>query len=234
MPVEFAYVQARAQARHGRRLSTETWSLLESSVGLSQFLHHVRGTALAPRVEHFSAATSPHVIERFLRREWHKEVESAARWVPVRWRAAVARVARLAQLPAEDYLEAGGLPQPWMTADPELLTLAAGQPAAASGGGLAGWLRDWRTLWPEDAEGGAVLEEFESLVRKHVIRGEGTAAGDWREQLGRRAVCVLRRHREQPVTVFCHLLLSALELHRLRQGLLRRAVFNDLEKEAAA
>jgi len=29
------------------------------------------------------------------------------------------------------------------------------------------------------------------------------------------------------VTVFCHLLLCALELHRLRQGLLRRALFND-------
>ena len=69
MPVEFAYAQARAQAQHGRRLSADTWSLLESSVGLSQFLHQLRGTTLAPRVEHFSATTSPHAIERFLRRE---------------------------------------------------------------------------------------------------------------------------------------------------------------------
>ena len=49
-----------------------------------------------------------------------------------------------------------------------------------------------------------------------------------------RAVRILRRHRDQPVTVFCHLLLCALELHRLRQGLLQRALFNDLVSEAAA
>jgi hypothetical protein len=30
------------------------------------------------------------------------------------------------------------------------------------------------------------------------------------------------------------LLLSALELHRLRQGLLQRALFNDLDRGAAA
>jgi len=47
-------------------------------------------------------------------------------------------------------------------------------------------------------------------------------------------VNLLRRRRDQPVTVFCHLLLSALELHRLREGLLRRALFNDLAAEGAA
>jgi hypothetical protein len=36
------------------------------------------------------------------------------------------------------------------------------------------------------------------------------------------------------VTVFCHLLLCAVELHRLREGLLKRALFNDFAGEAAA
>ena len=234
MPVEFAYAQARAQARHGRRPGAETWSLLQSSVGLSQFLHHVRGTGLAPRVEHFSATTSPHVIERFLRREWHAEVDSAVRWVPARWRAAVAWTARLAELPATSYLQAGGEPQAWMADDAVLSIFTPGQTANLSGDGLTAWLRQWKMLWPDDAEDDAALDELVSLVERHGLRGEGIEADDWREKLEGRAVRILRTHREQSVTVFCHLLLCALELHRLRQGLLQRALFNDLETEAAA
>jgi hypothetical protein len=234
MPIEFAYAQARAQARHGGRLSAETWSLLESGVGLSQFLHHVRGTTLASRVEHFSATTSPHVIERCLRGEWHAEVDAAVRWVPARWRAAVAWTGRLAELPAIGYLQAGGEPQAWMADDAVLSTFTAGQTAALSGGGLTAWLRHWQMLWPDDAQDDKALGELVSLVERHGIRGESIEADDWRERLQRRAVRILRRHREQPVTAFCHLLLCALELHRLRQGLLQRALFNDLEAEAAA
>ena len=234
MPVEFAYAQARAQAQHGSRLSAETWSLLESSVGLSQFLHHVRGTALAPRVEHFSATTSPHVIERFLRREWRDEVDSAVRWVPARWRPAVAWTAGLAELPSSGYLEHGGEPQPWMAEDPVLSAVAAGQEPTPSGDGFAGWLRQWRLLWPDEGDAEAALGKLVSLVEKYGIRREGDGADDWRSRLEARTVRILRRHRDQPVTVFCHLLLCALELHRLRQGLLQRALFNDLVTEAAA
>ena len=242
MPVEFAYAQARAQAQHGRRLSADTWGLLESSVGLAQFLHHVRGTALAPRVEHFSATTSPHAIERFLRREWHDEVDSAAHWVPGRWRPAVAWTARLAEQPAAAYLLHGGEPQPWMADDPEWSTLAAADPdslpaslgAAGYGGGLESWLQHWRRLWPDDGQGRDALDELASLVDRQGIGRDGNEDEDWRDGLERRAVSLLRRRREQPVTVFCHLLLTALELHRLRQGLLGRALFNDLEPEVAA
>jgi hypothetical protein len=72
------------------------------------------------------------------------------------------------------------------------------------------------------------------VVDRHGIRREGADAGDWRSRLEGAAVGILRRHRERPVTVFCHLLLCGVELHRLRQGLLQRALFNDLETEAAA
>lgn len=234
MPVEFAYAQARAQARHGSRPGAETWSLLESSVGLSQFLHHVRGTALAPRVEHFSATTSPHVIERFLRREWRDEVNSVVRWVPERWRPAVAWTAGLAELPSTGYLAHGGEPLPWMAEDPVLSAVAAGHEAAPSGDGLDGWLRQWRLLWPDDGDDDAALGKLVSLVEKYGVRREGDAADDWRSRIAAQAVRILRRHRDQPVTVFCHLLLCALELHRLRQGLMQRALFNDLVAEAAA
>jgi hypothetical protein len=251
MAVEFAYAQARAQARHGERLSADTWGLLESSVTLAQFLHLVRGTALAPRVEHFSATTSPHVIERSLRREWHREVESAVRWVPAQWREAVAWTAWLAELPALNHLLHGGEFLPWMSEDP-VLSIFAGEDAdsmrtaieaalpalAESGGssddGRSAWLLRWRSLWPGDAAGDPALEQLVSLVVRHGAAGDGDDVGDWRSKLELDALRILRRRREQAVTVFCHLLLTALELYRLRQGLLRRALFNDLETEAAA
>ncbi len=251
MPVEFAYAQARAQARQGDRLSADTWGLLESSVGLAQFLHLVRGTTLAPRVEHFSATTSPHVIERSLRREWHSEVESAMSWVPLRWRAAVAWTTWLAELPAVSHLLQGDPVLPWMNEDPVLSAFAAEDADIVratieealpgltrdDGRGDAGreaWLRHWRGLWPGEAAGDPMLDNLVSVVERHGIAGRGDGAEDWRRDLELHVLRILRGHREQPVTVFCHLLLSALELHRLRQGLLQRAVFNDLESEAAA
>ena len=251
MPVEFAYAQARAQARQGDRLSADTWGLLESSVGLAQFLHLLRGTTLAPRVEHFSAVTSPHVIERSLRRDWHSEVDSATRWVPLRWRAAVAWTAWLAELPAIGHFLQGGAALPWMTEDQALSVFAAEDadtvraalekalPGLAaddrSGDDVrAAWLGHWRRLWADEAAGDRALASLVSLVERYAIAGDGEGADDWRSDLELRVLRILRGHREQPVTVFCHLLLSALELHRLRQGLLQRAVFNDLEPEAAA
>ena len=251
MSVEFAYAQARAQARQGDRLGADTWGLLESSVGLAQFLHLARGTSLAPLVDHFSATTSPHVIERSLRLEWHREVDLATGWVPLRWRAAVAWTAWLAELPALGYLARGGAALPWMNEDPVLsgfafddadtvrVAIEDALPGLTGKGGIdddarASWLGHWSRLWPDDATADPALADLVTQVRRLAIGGQGDGAGDWRGDLERHAIRILRSHREQPVTVFCHLLLSALELHRLRQGLLKRAVFNDLETEVAA
>ena len=79
-----------------------------------------------------------------------------------------------------------------------------------------------------------LLDKLAGLVERYNGDDETDAAGGWRSELERHALRILRAHREQPVTVFCHLLLSALELHRLRQGLLERALFNDLVTEVAA
>lgn len=250
MPIEFSYAQARAQARQGDRLGEDSWSLLESSVGLAQYLHLVRGTALATRVEHFSATTSPHVIDRFLRQEWRREVAAVARWAPLRWRAAVTWTARLVELPAVSHLLHGDAMQPWMADDPVLSGLAAkdadtvrasieealpGLAANNRGGNdaRARWLSEWRRLWPDDARPDPLLDRLTQLVERY-SGGETEGGGGWRSELVRHALQILRAHREQPVTIFCHLLLSALELHRLRQGLLERALFNNLDTEAAA
>ena len=54
MRVEFAYAQARAQARGSAVPDTATWRVLESSRTLAQYLHACRATALAPLVSHFT------------------------------------------------------------------------------------------------------------------------------------------------------------------------------------
>jgi hypothetical protein len=251
MPVEFAYAQARAQARQGDRLSADTWGLLESSVGLAQFLHLLRGTALAPRVEHFSATTSPHVIERSLKREWHREVDLAMRWVPARWRAAVAWTGWLSELPAVSHLLQSGATLAWMKDDPVLSpfavedtdTVVSAIEEALPGltadgrsgdGEPARWFTHWRRLWPKEAADDRALAGLVSLVERLGTVDSEDEAGHWRSNLESKTLRILRGRREQPVTIFCHLLLSALELHRLRQGLLQRAIFNDLDTEAAA
>ena len=49
---------------------------------------------------------------------------------------------------------------------------------------------------------------------------------DWEHMLR-----LMRRHINQPVVAFCHLSLTALQLYRLRYGLIQRALFNDVATE---
>ena len=57
---------------------------------------------------------------------------------------------------------------------------------------------------------------------------------DARARLAGRATHLIHRHTEEPVVVFCYLLLVALDLQRLRAGLLRRALFRNQPGEQAA
>jgi hypothetical protein len=61
-----------------------------------------------------------------------------------------------------------------------------------------------------------------------------SARNDARSRLVGDATRLVHRHAEEPVVVFCYLLLVALDLLRLRDGLLRRALFRDPPAEIAA
>jgi hypothetical protein len=103
----------------------------------------------------------------------------------------------------------------------------------------ARWFAHWQSLWPAmDDEESAGLGNLVDAVRAYLdaISPQGTSLRDRREaraRLARQAASMMRRHIQQPVVVFCHLLLFALELQRLRDGLLRRSLF-DHRGEAAA
>lgn len=243
MTIEFAYAQARAQARLGERLTPTAWQLLEASGTLAQYLHAARSTALRERVRSLTAAASPHSIERSLRREWRAEVRRTASWVPERWRPAVAWTTWLCDLPTLAHLEQGGEILPWMADDKQLAPFAiddsairqrelftAGLGALAAGDDvLTAWRQRFEALCPESDSGGRQLRDF--IDRIDIYRqepetrsGSRTAPG---QLLEARAAWLVRRNFREAVTVFAHLLLVALELGRLRDGLVRRALFGD-------
>lgn len=251
MPIEFNYAQGRVQARLGERLAPAAWQLLEASGTLAQYLHAARATDLRSRVESLTATSSPHSIERALRSDWRAEVRGATHWVPERWRAAVAWTAWLGDLPMLAWLEQGGEVLPWMRHDALMADFAAGDAATrrrqlfADGAGalagsddvLASWRQHFETLWPERDPGTARLRRFVDLVDDYrnqpLIAAAGSRASmEPRRRLDADAVRLIRRCLRQPVTVFSHLLLVALDLGRLRNGLVRRALFGDWPKAA--
>ena len=238
MPIEFNYAQGRAQAHLGKRLTPAHWRLLEASGTLAQYLNAARATELRSKVQPLSATSSPHAIERALRRDWRAGVLSVSHWVPGRWRAAVEWTAWLCDLPILAWLDQGGEALPWMRHDPRIASFADGGGAlAGSDDMLTGWRQHFETLWPAGDPDTARLRDFVDLVAEYRSQPLIAAAGrremmEARRRLDAHAVRLIRRCLREPVTVFSHLLLVGLDLGRLRNGLARRALFGDWSKVA--
>lgn len=220
MPIDYAYAQARVQARRGARAGEAEWRALEACRGLAEYLHVARRTPLAPLVQNFVATSSPHVIERSLRLHWRREVDAAAQWVPKSWRRPIQEIAWLPYLASIGHLEKGGRVYPWMLDDP-LLSAFVPTENGSTEEPLTSWWRRWQEHWPDTSS----LPELERLVRSAM---EATADRSSLEELETGAFRLMRKHIQQPIVVFCHLLLTALDFQRLRGGLVRRALFNDL------
>ena len=256
MSIEFLYAQARIRARLGQRLPEGGWRLIESSLGLAQYLHSARASVLAPRVQHFTTRVSPHTIDRSLRHDWCEEVAAVGRWVPERWREAVCMTTWLPYLPSIAYLENGGTTLDWMHDDSVLAEMAQDDiaarrlalgkspfagflPAGETPDGSKRWIASWRYTWPAmGAVERSSLEQLLAVVDRFSTEDGGANVGRARRErlihLDRTVARLLRRRTGQPVVVFCYLLLAGLDLQRLRDGLVRRALFNDVVPEAAA
>jgi hypothetical protein len=246
---QWSYVQARLQARHGERLQDADWRALEAARSLDQFIERSRATALRRFSERLNAGMSSHAIERSLRAAWRDYVAEVAGWGPLDWRPAVLWMSHLADLPAIDALLRGETPD-WAQQDARLLAfleterhtakapLAPVLPAPERESTLTRrWYAHWRTLWPR-GEAQRALTHLVDTVKAHVDRlaraDRQETSAPYRRELARNVTRMFRRHGGSPIAVFCHLTLVALDLERLRGGLVRRRLFGPARAEEAA
>lgn len=243
----FEYVQARMQARYSWRPSETVWTQLDAAHGFQAYLAGARMTVLEPWVENLSAGSDVHDVEHSIRGTLYTNVHTVARWVPGPWTATVIWLQWLAYLPALHYLLEGGPLLAWMReghrlrpfledspeARKEALVAAGGAPLVAAWesrrGLLAGWLDGWRASWPRDcSEHLAALQALADLMVAHVRHFSAVSpdtAWSGRHSLSRRLELAFRRHALAPAAVFAYLALLALDLERLRGGLVKRALF---------
>ncbi len=248
---DFAYAQARIQARYAALPAEAEWQRLAGSRSLGAYLEDARVGPLRPWVKGFSALSGAHDVERGLRALAWEQVHEVAAWVPRAWRPAVQWVAWLPFLGVfEQLARARPLPPwaiPWAIQDQRLRALLESgdvpSPKALRQQGLAElaapgdaeqvasrWAHEWQGRWPASRRGNtAPLEVFSRELGAHLAafrNASPDSAWGLRRQL--RDHLRLRFHQRllQPLTVFLYLALVLLDLERLRGELLRRCLFS--------
>lgn len=258
----WSYAQARMQARHGDRLQEADWHALAAIQSAETYVERARASALRRFSEPVNAGMSSHAIERVLRGTWRVYVEEVASWLPTAWRPAAAWTAVLPDLPTIDALLKGEAPA-WTRQDPQLGLFAEGDPAQRlaalqrsplaplaplapllSDGDRtlalgARWARHWRVLWPkQSAADERALIALARAVRTHVerlaIASAQETSATHRRELEQSATRLFRRHPASPAAAFGHLVLVALDLERLRGGIVRRRLFEPAQRRQAA
>jgi hypothetical protein len=246
----WSYVQARLQARHGERLNESDWRVLEAARSLDHFIDRARATPLRRFAEPLNAGMNAHAIERVLRAGWRSYVAELASWSAVRWRPAILWLQAFPDLPAIDAILNGETPA-WVEQDSLLRAFLDGNRAATfvksplealmpgparEPALVARWHAHWRGLLPATGEDRRALSALADAVKAHAERlalaDPSDKSTSYHAALAQTAARMFRRHAGTPVVVFCHLMLVALDLARLRGGLVRRALFEPA-KEAA-
>lgn len=250
---DFAYSQARIQARHGTRLTEQAWRRLQATHDVAQYVHALRATGRARWVQRITPGMSSHALEARLRAEWRAYADEVARFQPEQWRAAVAWTAYLVDLPVVDHLLRGGtvhrwmaeeqIYAPWARTDPhERAQALAGSPLVAlvneTRSGIPtvrAWLDVWRRLWPRvSLVQSRALESIVRTIGEHVAILDNPAAAsssELRIALAQRLCMLFRRHFETAAATVAHLLLEALDLERVRAGLVRRVLLEPLRAD---
>ena len=244
------YAHARIGARWGARPDAAAWRRIEITRDLPAMLDLARRGALARWLHGVAADSSLHAIEATLRRRWREAVAELGAWMAPQWRDAIAWCGHLADLAAVQHWARGDAPQAaWLAHDDVLRGLdaaadaappvrasaldiawrtllrdARGEPAALA----SDWLAAWRALLPEGQGQRTIEQTLVPLLHRHA---QGFAASQsidgWgqRRALQARLVALWRRHPVEPVAVFAHLALQAIEFERLRAEVIGRAAF---------
>jgi hypothetical protein len=240
----FRYVQSRLQARHGRRPSDGDWRLLEATEDLGGYLQAARRTCYEGWVQHLAADADFHQVESAFRQDWVAYCREVGHWLPDDWVPAVEWVATIVYLPMIVHLAREEPAWRWMRDDDVLAEFAVQDPvvrrqalglsdfrslavAIAEGAEpLATWLDIWLDRSPAGAERERLAALASELVRHlapSAAAGETTPA-QRRIPLQQALNRLFRRWSGSVGAVFCHLGLIALDVERLRAGLILRAL----------
>lgn len=247
---QLSYIQARLQARHGARLRETDWQAIEAARSFASFLERADRSSLSRFTQHIRADSGAHEIELRVREARRAYVVEIAGWMPESWRAAVGWVGVVPDLPSLAHLLDGGETWPWMADDGLLAALARASPSerqkelpglglaalagedGAAGAIAARWLAHWRTLWPSTSAAERVqLESIIALIANHFEQlgraGLGSSSMPLRRNLDSALVRLFRARSGRTVAVLCALALTALDVERLRGGLMRRRLIAD-------
>lgn len=249
----YDYIQARLQARHGRRPDAALWQRLGALRDLTLFLQTARASGLRPWLDGFTPETPAHRMEQLLRQRFRAEAAHVAGWQPDPWQAATAWIAHWIDLPALGGLLRNERTPEWMLSDPDYGTLAelprAARTEALQHGRWAelgtelgrghgtlreAWFARWRRLWPHgDARARPQVEHLaEALGHPQDVPAaspaqEAMLRERWRNWLNFR----FRQMPRAPVTSLLHLFMLAQDMERLRGELLQRRLFPDAAPE---
>ena len=237
----FAYSQARLQARLGQR-AVQDLERARTAHDLASYLQQVRATPFARRVARLAPDMDVHEIERRMRQEWSATVEEVARWQPAAWQPAVRWLRWLPYLPALQKLARGGRAPVWTREDAVLARVVAcdfsdrascvGQSAlrplqdavAGHGDVTAAWLEEWRRLWPSRTAGlELVLRRVGAAAGQAALAPAGSDGSESLRELAVGLVRTLRRHPLSPTAAVAWLGLEALDQIELRGAATMRA-----------
>jgi hypothetical protein len=240
---DFAYAQARIQARYGSRPGDAGWRRLEAVADLPGYLHGLRETSLRAWVRPLTPAATSHDIEAALRLRWSDYVRQISSFSPIPWRPAISWCSVLPALPAIACLQHDDRPPAWLEKDADLTAFEASLRGASTGlrasttssppeprQPLAAWAYAWCRLWPRlsgyQAEALARLQDAVGNHLQAMHAGSLRQSGDaLRAELGATFTRYFRRYAGSVVAVFCHLGLTALDVERMRGGLAERRLF---------
>jgi hypothetical protein len=240
------YALTRVQSQFARRPVAGDWHRLEGSHDLGQYLEGARSGIFGSWIASLDRSRDAHAIERVLRDAWRRYVRTVASWHPRCWQAWLIWIEWLPTLGLMAQLgDSGSVPQ-WLAADAVLAPATRDTRAerlsalkgtqlevfepAISGATPIGelWLLRWRKLMPAtDADTERHLAAVVRAVRDHLrcLELDGADATALRDQLRGRLRRLFRLAAGTPVATLCHLALVALDMERLRGGLINRALF---------
>ena len=238
MRAEFAFAQARMQARHGGRLPEGDWKMLDGAQSASLYLDRARASSLKRFLGKVTPALSSVGIERALREEARAYAREIAAWTPSRWRPAIEWLGVLPLLPLVRHAEAGVEPLVKEAGTQTFAALVERARAAEPAGIAAAWVEDWRAFWPRDSKAASDRDQLVAtagrLLGPLAASGKQGGAAGGRPGLEPLLVRAFRQHAATPVAAIAHVGLALLDLERLRGGLVRRVLFGQEDERQAA